>query len=343
MHLRRSRNNTIVFMLLFSLLILAFTTRFGTAQSDLEITAKCYRTLADIYPCIPNWPTFTYREIVTVCGNLSLNQSPVEDGLVAVQVENPSYETVVVRTVPAETVPSKNWDIKIVSFYSSDQLGRPKTDFRRNTFAYFTLTAKNNYPFSKTVLLTISVHDIDETYLGPLWFGPTEIAAGGNMNFTAGLLIPEWASGGTAKAYANVYTDWPKNHGYPCCPEKATSFNIEYSTDTAYELPKVDNANYNASFRLPPDAPLGIYHVSISGIHGGQKAFRTSTFTAQDCTLGDTNLDNKIDLYDVAPALSTYASKSGDPRWLPRFDLDPSGNIDIYDIVIILTRYGQTY
>jgi len=59
--------------------------------------------------------------------------------------------------------------------------------------------------------------------------------------------------------------------------------------------------------------------------------------------IGDVNGDGKIDIYDITTAAGVYGSKEGDPNWNPDADVAPQwGIINIYDLVTIASRYGQT-
>ncbi len=59
--------------------------------------------------------------------------------------------------------------------------------------------------------------------------------------------------------------------------------------------------------------------------------------------IGDINGDDIIDIYDVVAVASIYGSREGDPDWNPEADLAPEwGVINIYDLVTLTSRYGQT-
>jgi len=58
--------------------------------------------------------------------------------------------------------------------------------------------------------------------------------------------------------------------------------------------------------------------------------------------LGDINGDDRVDIYDVVPALQAYGSAPEDPRWSPYDDLAPRwGKIEIYDMVTLACHYGS--
>jgi len=59
--------------------------------------------------------------------------------------------------------------------------------------------------------------------------------------------------------------------------------------------------------------------------------------------LGDLNGDDIINIYDIVLAAVAYNSRPGDPNWNPEADVaQPYGYVDIYDIVTIASKYGQT-
>lgn len=332
----------IVFMLTL-FLFFASTFDVGSAQSFLRVTVTTYREYVDIYPYITNASEFTYRELVCVCGRMFFKEEQVEEGLVAIQVENPEKEMVTIRTVPAVKVPNQSWAVEVVSFFSCNQAGDPQNDFVRGGNAYFRLIVKNNVPFTKELLLTISIYDVDQTPIETIWQGPVNVTGNGVLGLLGEIWIPEWMSGGTGKAYANVYSNWPKKQGHPRCPEVNTTFNIEYAAEGAFEEPEINNTVYQASFRLPPDALLGAYNVTVNGWHKGYIDLQTTTFAAEGIILGDLNLDHKINLYDASMIGVSYGSKGGDARWYPQFDLDPDGTINLYDTVFVMVRYGMSW
>lgn len=54
---------------------------------------------------------------------------------------------------------------------------------------------------------------------------------------------------------------------------------------------------------------------------------------------GDVDADFDVDLYDAVKLLSRYGAKKDQPKYDPNCDID--GDIDLYDAVILLTHYGR--
>ncbi len=58
---------------------------------------------------------------------------------------------------------------------------------------------------------------------------------------------------------------------------------------------------------------------------------------------GDVDGDFDVDLYDAVKLLIRYGVKKGEPDYDPNLDIDDDGRIFLYDAVILLSRYGQKY
>lgn len=59
--------------------------------------------------------------------------------------------------------------------------------------------------------------------------------------------------------------------------------------------------------------------------------------------VGDLNGDDIINIYDIVLAATAYDSRPGDPNWNPEADIaKPYEHVDIFDMVTIASKYGQT-
>jgi len=56
---------------------------------------------------------------------------------------------------------------------------------------------------------------------------------------------------------------------------------------------------------------------------------------------GDLDADFDVDLYDAVKLLKRYGAKKGSPSYDPNCDIDGDGDIDLYDAVILLRHYGR--
>ena len=246
-------------ILLFSLIIVAITPNPMTfaAISPLEITV------------ITNKANYQLRENVDVYGNVTYNDVLVDKGLAGIQVDNP-LGTFVIRTRLVGPIGSQAYPVQITQVALSDMYGNPlQTVVRPNTSppptTYFAIRVKNNGAYSKDVLITGNIYDNDSIPIGTISYATTLVGYGW-ANVTQGIYIETWAKTGTATIYANVFTDWPQNRGYPICPEKNATFAIlesTYDESLPGRAPQqtIQNGMYHTIFRLSPEPRPGLYMV----------------------------------------------------------------------------------
>jgi hypothetical protein len=79
----------------------------------------------------------------------------------------------------------------------------------------------------------------------------------------------------------------------------------------------------------------------------GETDLDDNTLIASECVCvtipGDVDCDRDVDLYDAVKLLVRYGAKKDQPEYDPNCDIDGDGHIDLYDAVILLTHYGQKY
>lgn len=290
---------------------------------------------------------YSLTETVHISGELTLGGSPVTDGLVAIQIQRPEeIAPLVIRTRSTGSIPEP-WKIRITNFYSCDGQGNPKDSFKRETAAYFWVEYENlDEMISRFVLITINVFDQENQPIGASFIGFSVPPKKTSVYLTP-VEIPEEASVGQAVAYANAYTEWPREDGYPYCAEVAVTFTItdggsgagssSYGGSTGTTVGMNTPGSYDLSFSLPYKAKLGDYTVYARARYG---ASATTTF---DFVWLFTDLDRngKVDIRDVTIAARAYLSEPGDPRWNPKADLDENGLINIIDISKIARDYQK--
>ena len=137
-------------------------------------------------------------------------------------------------TVPEETKTTNNIHIdgtitvtspvRIIELIPCNQTGYPKDTFQQGTIAYFKVTINSTALIPQNTLITINLYDNSSittgvvSIQGPTWPGISTIIFG--------LPIPATATIGTATIYANCYTDWPSQGGFPHCPEMSATLEI---------------------------------------------------------------------------------------------------------------------
>lgn len=223
--------------------------------------------------------------MVHINGTALLNGQPAEEGLAAIQVNDPN-KTIVIRTVPIGSVPSKVWEFEIISLYPCDESGKPKYSFLLGKRAYFNITIKNNTPLTKHVLITINVYDNSSIPIGMMAAG-LDIVGGHTASWLPSIYIEKWASNGSAVVYVNVYTDWPKDGGHPVCPEKMATFYLlkskyeESGLPSSSETPSNKNGTFKLNFRLSPEVPPGEYTVNVIACSGGLFSWASIEFNVE--------------------------------------------------------------
>jgi len=50
-----------------------------------------------------------------------------------------------------------------------------------------------------------------------------------------------------------------------------------------------------------------------------------------------------VDIFDIVAIASSYDSEDGDPAYNPNYDIDGDGDIDIFGIVTVAGKYGETF
>lgn len=229
--------------------------------------------------------SYQLRDVVEIYGNVTYWDQPVDEGLIGIQVRTP-LNNIVARTVATGTGYTGVWDVEIVSLYSSDDGGNPKSAFNRGDWAYFTVTIRNNKMIQQHVLVTINVYDSTLIPLSLESVG-SDVNAGSLLMYVAAVKIDTWASLGKAPVYANVYSDWPKDGGHPLGPEEAANFSIRESQyvsapDNPVPEQTVENGSYATNFRLAPDPLPGVYTVYVQAWYKGNTASFQTAFSVVD-------------------------------------------------------------
>jgi hypothetical protein len=305
-------------------------------NGSVEIVGPLNITVASIQK------SYYLEQNVTLCGNLTVEATPV-DSIVGIEVRSPENVLITTRTVfPSSVPPDSSWPVKILNFYSSDQQGNAQSSFTAGCQAYFTITVQNLESESIPILIVINAFD---RYNTPFGFTITEgtIFPASTIMFIGPILIREEAFNGTATAYANAFSNWPKNQGIPYCPEKSATFQINDGIigppSPALPTNLTFEAQYNVTFRIPLYAGAGNFTVYATSHYKVQDAYAESKFSA--ALAGDFDGDGKVLIHDFVLFAIAYGSTPEDPEWLPEADFDNNQKIAIYDFVIFAINYGK--
>lgn len=288
-----------------------------------------------------------YRgEIVKVYGNLTLDGTPVTDGLVAVEINDPRGSILTIRTLNTGTPPQQAWYVYIGTIFTSDQSGNPKSEFMRGELLYVNITVINNDVEPRLTLVTAVALDKDLVPMGTASVKAT-IPGRTHTRYIVSIPVPTDAAIGTATVHVNAYTDWPMLQGVPYCPERSTTCNIvtaggsaSASAETATattETTQQASQNYNLTFKLPSQIAVGNFTAYVSSTYQGLTAFNSKKFKVK--LLGDINGDNRVNYLDAYYLLKSYLKSEGDPQYNPEADFNRSGKVDFNDVFIFLKNY----
>ncbi|MCD6445472.1 PKD domain-containing protein [Candidatus Bathyarchaeota archaeon] len=215
-----------------------------------------------------NKQKFIIREPVFIRGHVSVDDTPIQNGLVAVQVIDSKNKSLIYRTL-AVGEPKIQKTVELTSVSSIDSVTLlPRKSFNLGETACFNVSIRNWALQDLGVVVTINVYDKTFMPLAALSDKLTLISSS-TANVYFFVLIPEWACIGGAIAVANAYTHLPMNGGTPYCLEKFTSFNITRGPGTIeFKVPNVEvsysNGSYILNFRLPPDSKDGSYYTYVT-------------------------------------------------------------------------------
>lgn len=289
---------------------------------------------------------YTYRQRIEIDGNLTLDGNPTS-GLVGIEIDDPNNHPIVTRTASVGATP--NGTIEILTVTPCDEMGNPKTTFNKNNHAHVNITVRNNDENPHNILITLCTYDRDSTPISP-WINmlQTTILSEATIQYKPNIYIESWVSTGPALFHVNVYSDWPKNGGYPYAPEKMVTFNIvsegAAKSATQHEAATIQSESaYMLASRLPPEAPFGTYTINAVAYSQTQTISSSTTFSRPFQILGDINFDHVVNIVDIVTITLIYGSKSYDPLWNPKVDIDPDAVIDIRDVVIAVLNYGTIY
>jgi len=284
---------------------------------------------------------------VQVTGNLTLNNIPISDGLIALQINTP-IAGFIYRTLLTGTVPTWTHYIDIVDAYIGDASGNHLTNVKRGATIWIWIWYKNNLAIPVYTAIAFTIYSSSNIPLFGFDLGTNPVPPGGPWLSAYSWQVPSGADLGTAAIYASAFSDSPQNHGVPYCPEKSSTFNIissktstmQHSSETvqvAYE-----NGTYSSSFYIPPNGgTLGNYTAYVASYYQGVQVSASTKFEVK--LLGDIYRDGKVDISDLVKILLAIPSLPGYPNWNPEADLNdpPDNKVDVSDLTILINNIGN--
>ena len=283
-------------------------------------------------------------DTINVYGNLTLGYSLVPDGLVALEIDDPTNQIIRIRTL-STGIPPENQTVEIVDVIPCGDDYVPRSWFYRGYMAYFNVTVKNNDSKPRSVLVVINIYDANSTPLSASMF-TLSVSANGTKYGIVGKPIPDTASLGDAQVYVSALSGLPRVGGTAYCPEEPASFEIRGSgaggtASLPENLGSGPEGTYDFTFRLGLEDNAGNYTIYTNSNYTAQgftqKATNNVTFEVK---VTDLNGDGKVSITDVVIAALAFGSEPGDPNWNPIADVNGDEKITITDIVIVALHFG---
>lgn len=305
--------------------------------------------------------TYSAGEPVTIYGNLTKDGIPTTDGLVGIEVRDPSDKLVTVRTVTTVRKPYETPYVELLSVIPCNSTGGLKNSFKRgNINIYFQVAGVNHDIEWRYALVTVRAYTPQNRPYGgwsvedfPL--APRDSPSDPPKPFTVGPIsmpIDTTVPLGNWTVYANIFTGWPKEeiesgvHGTPYCAEVSATFLI---TDGVQPPPAVlpttpTNGNYNMTFTLSSSAKLGIYTVYASSRHYGVATFNSTTFNVISfCMRADFDEDGDVDEDDLWAFCTAFIDYYKIHVKDPKCDFDYDCDIDEDDLWTMCAAFIEYY
>jgi hypothetical protein len=278
---------------------------------------------------------------VTISGNLLKNNAPVNGGLVALQIQDSTGNTLVVRTLKTGTSDPVSLAARISSAFLSDQSEHQLSSIQVGLLGYFTINIVNNLNIPQSMLITVNLFDSAGIPIGQI-SEPGSLMASQAVGAILSLQIPSWAHSGIAYGYANIYTDWPSNGGVPLGPEQSFQFTIAGGQNS---ISDVYNSNYSQgpyslTFRLPVNGLSGNYSVVASSSYSGITVLNSTSFRAQFADFYKDGVLNSQDFFFFANSFIEYSAGHNDYSSL--CDLNQDEKINSADFFLFVDCY-MTY
>ncbi len=300
-------------------------------------------------------PWYSVGGSVVITGSVS-NGSAVPDALVFFEIDTPKGNPLIIRTLTTGQTPAPplgQWPVELLNVTPCDSSGNPVYFFQPGQDAGFKVFVRNNGGSTYDVVVTMNLFFSNGLpFLLQTMFNGTLQGGQTISSLTWPVNIPVNSVVGQAKVYASVFTDYPKNNGYPYSPEKSAAFNISSGVPA----------------QVPPSSPLGTFNLTLPLIYipyttsvwlgnytvyalthypafFGSIASDQVNFTVK--LLGDFDGNGIINMVDIAHVAKAFGTYSGGPGWNPIYDLTgpilyvPDGKVDMRDVALVGKEFGM--
>jgi hypothetical protein len=285
-------------------------------------------------------------EMVNVSGNLMWepNHIPVTDGLVGVEVRAPSGSEFVLRTRPTGIITGQNWLVNFTSLYTCDQNMIPKSAFSKGEDVWVYAQWRNyDLAHEHSVTMTAVFYTSTSAPVDLDYSSGTALPGGNGTYFFRATALKNGGATGNFVIYASLFSDFPRNGGYPYCPEWQATFTITSPTvplaRTSKSVSSVSSDGaYDFQFRLL--SAHGYYKINATVFYYGVLVTKSATLYLP--LIGDINQDGRVDILDAILMSVAFNSRPGNPNWNPKADLNKDNVVDILDAILLSTHFGES-
>lgn len=117
-------------------------------------------------------------------------------------------------------------------------------------------------------------------------------------------------------------------------------FNITYRIPVTSEPPVTVSTIYFI-VKKRGQTPLDIYYSRLLDSLGNPFSRQVSDGYFRNFNPYDINLDLTVDMRDIGIAAKAFGSYPGHPRWNPIADVDHDDDVDLFDISLIASHFGE--
>jgi hypothetical protein len=205
----------------------------------------------------PSKESFSIRELITISGEVMDRGAPATDCIVSIEARNPRDNPLLFRTIPIGN-PSQLWSIEILDVYLKDIDGNATDNVVINSMTQLYAKVQNTLLNNIGVVITATVLDGNSISIFAGWQSTT-IPPQSERTFSWSVYVPEWAYSGKARAFINVYTDFPQDGGTPYTPEAEYVFHITRNPELPHPYSVLPATyvtlpgEYQIYFRTSPD------------------------------------------------------------------------------------------
>lgn len=310
-------------LLLCGLLLLSFSPITGAQQSISNLTVTTdQQSYCSFCP-------------VTINGNI---KSTTTNENIALQVASSKGGLLVLRSVNTAATTASSMPAQINSAFLSDLTGSSRYSIDAGNLGYFAINLMNNDNVLHNMLVTVNIYDSSGIPIG-IAVGETSLLPGRSGTAMLSIQIPIGVHSGVAFGYANVFTDYPNEGGFPLAVETQFQFTVNGALNSANSSAAKTTAHqdaYSLTFRLPTKgSPDGVYTVYVAS--SGTLQPKTVSF---DVFFVDFTGDGDINFQDITFFVSAYIKfNQENSAYTHICDLNHDSQIGFPDILLLVNGY----